>query len=343
MSVLVGDAKALARRWVEAEVAAMPGFVGAYLAGSVLDLPDDSPLPETSDLDVNVVVEEGIEPRERVKLLYGGVLLEVSHHSAGLYRSPEAVLADYHLAGGFRVSSVILDPTGRLSEIQAAVSRHFADPRWVRRRCEHARAHVLRQLATPNPSWPREQQAIGFLFPTGVTTHVLLVAGLRNPTVRRRYAEVRRLLEDYGRLDFQEVLLGLLGCAAMTRQRVEHHLATLADAFDAACAWARTPFGFSADISRLSRHIAIDGSRDLIEQGLHREAVFWIAVTHSRCQVVLAADAPPEVVERHAPAYAGLLADLGIDSSAAIERRAEAVRSAMPRVWSVAEEIMAGR
>ena len=62
MSVRVGDAKSIARRWVEDEAAGSPGFVGAYLAGSVLDLPDDAPLPETSDLDVNVVVAEGAGP-----------------------------------------------------------------------------------------------------------------------------------------------------------------------------------------------------------------------------------------------------------------------------------------
>ena len=132
--------------------------------------------------------------------------------------------------------------------------------------------------------------------------------------MRRRYAEARRLLDDCGRLDFHEELLGLLGCASMSRERVERHLATMAEAFDAAVACARTQFVFSADITGLSRHIALDGSRDLIEQGLHREAVFWIAVTHSRCQIVLAADAPPAVADRHAPGYATLLADLGVES-----------------------------
>lgn len=345
MSVLVRDAKALARRWVEDEAASLPGFVGAYLAGSATWLSDDAPLPDTSDLDVNVVLAEGVGPRDRVKLLYGGTLLEASYIPVDLLRTPEAVLADYHLAGAFRTPSVILDPTGRISEIQAAVSERFADPQWVRKRCEHARAHVLRQLDAldsprPNPERAIPERAIGILFPTGVTTHVLLVAGLRNPTVRRRYAEARRLLDDYGHLGFHEELLDLLGCARMTRERVEQHLATLAEAFDAACGCARTPFPFSADLTKLSRPIAIDGSRELIEQGLHLEAVFWIAVTHSRCQAVLAADAP-DLAERHAPAYLEMLAELGIGTPDEVRRRAEEVRSALPRVWAVAEEIMA--
>ncbi|MBI3971586.1 MAG: hypothetical protein HY332_09890 [Chloroflexi bacterium] len=58
----------------------------------------------------------------------------------------------------------------------------------------------------------------------GVTTYVLLAAGLKNPTVRKRYVAARELLAEYGRLDFHEPFLALLGCAEMDRERVEHHL-----------------------------------------------------------------------------------------------------------------------
>jgi hypothetical protein len=78
----------------------------------------------------------------------------------------------------------------------------------------------------------------------------------------------------------------------MGRSRAEHHLGALAAAFDAAAAARRTPFVFAADISDLGRPIAIDGSRELIEGGSHREAVFWMVATYARCQKVLAHDRP---------------------------------------------------
>jgi hypothetical protein len=341
MTMLARDAKAVAGEWVRDTFAGRPGVIGAYFAGSVGWLPDDAPLPDTSDLDVSVVLSEGVPARERAKLLVGGVLLEVSYLPVDVLDSPSAVLGDYHLAGAFRAPSVILDPSGRLSELQAAVLDHFADASWVRRRCEHARDHALRQLAALDTSKPLPELSISWLFPTGVTTHVLLVAGLRNPTVRRRYAEVRRLLADYGRLPFHEDLLDLLGCAQMAREAVARHLAAMAAAFDAACAYSRTPFPFSADISGISRRIAVDGSRELVQQGLQREAMFWIAVTHSRCHVVLSADAPSQVIRGLAPAYRELLEDLGIGSAVEVRRRADVVRDSLSRVWEVAEEIMA--
>ena len=54
------------------------------------------------------------------------------------------------------------------------------------------------------------ERAQGWVFPTGIMTHVLLVAGLRNPTVRRRYETTRDLLAEHNRLDLHERLLNVL-------------------------------------------------------------------------------------------------------------------------------------
>jgi hypothetical protein len=337
----VRRARDAARRWAAEEGSRISGFHGAYFAGSVLDLPDDAVLPATSDLDVNLVVAASAVPEEREKLRYEGVLLEISYLPLARVQTAEQVLGDYHLAGGFRTPGIIADPSGHLATLQRVVAREFARRPWVRRRCEHARRRVLEGLAALDPSATMREQAHGLLFPTGQTAHILLVAGLRNPTVRRRYAAVRELLAAHRRLDVHEELLELLGSGGMTRARVEGHFGALTEAFDAAAALIRTPFPFASDIGALARPLAIDGSRELIEQGFHREAMFWIAVTASRCQDVFAADAPAEVQRRFAPAYHELLADLGIASPAAIQRQIAQIHRALPAIWRVAEAIMA--
>ncbi|MBV9279983.1 MAG: hypothetical protein JOZ41_07880 [Chloroflexi bacterium] len=337
----IQEARAAARGWVFAEVANIPDFCGAYFAGSTSGLPGDAPLPGTSDLDVNVVFSGPSRPSQVGKLVHRGVLLDVTHLSLEQLRTPDLVLGHYHLAGGFRTLGVIADPTGHLSALQAAVSRDFARRRWVRRRCEHARRRVLDGLDALDESGPFHDRVIGWLFPTGVTTHVLLVAGLRNPTVRRRYAAVRELLAERGRLGFHETLLDLLGCATLSRRRAEEHLAVLTEAFDVARGVIRSPFSFASEISEVARPLAVGGSRELIERGLHREAMFWIAVTFSRCQKVLAADAPEDLKRRFDPAYRRLLGDLGITSPADLRRRRDAVIAHLPRVWEEAEAILA--
>lgn len=261
--MLVGQARAVARQWVMEEAGAIPGFAGAFVHGSANWLADDAPLPATSDLDVMVVLENGEPPRKPGKFVHRGVLLDAAYLPGAQLGAVVEVLGQYHLAGSFHAASVIADPTGRLTDLQRAVARDYARRAWVRRRCEHARDKVRTGFALREAD-PDPNQVTAWLFPTGITTHVLLAAGLRNPTVRTRYLAVRELLAEYGEPDCYDDLLRLLGCAAMSQTRAERHLAALAEAFDAAARVIATPFFFAADISEVGRPVAIEGSRELI-------------------------------------------------------------------------------
>ena len=337
----VKQAKEAARQWVLEEGSKTPGFSGAYLHGSANWLTDDASIPATSDTDVMVVLT-GVEPPIKPgKFHYKGVLLEVSYISRDTLSSPESVLGRGHLAGGFRTRSVILDPSGQLTALQEVVSREYARRSWVRTRCERAADAARSAGRALHEAVPLHDQATMAVFAAGLTTFVLLAAGLKNPTVRKRYVAAREVLAEYGRLDFQEPLLELLGCAAMEREQVEHHLDGVTAAFDAASrVTIKTPYRFASDISNAARPISIDGSRELIERGLHREAVFWLAATYGRCRTIFAADAP-ELLPRFDPSYRELLADLDIDSFEDRRLRCGEVEAFLPRVWEVAEEIMA--
>jgi hypothetical protein len=339
--MILRDAKEIARQWVAGASQTTPGFLGAFFHGSSNWLADDTELPASSDLDVMIVLDDKDPPVKPGKFIHRDMMLEVSYLSADQIRSADAILGDYRLAGSFHTASVIADPSGRLTALQATVARDYAKRHWVRTRCEHARDNVLHYLRSVDSAVSLHQQATGWLFGAGVTTHVLLVAGLKNPTVRKRYLAARDLLEEYNRLDFHERLLELLGCAQWTRTQAEDHLAELAHVFDAAKTAIKSPFFFASDLTDLARPIAIDGSRELIEHGYHREAVFWLVATSLRCQAVFAADAPDEMRERYEPSCLRLLNDLGITSSADLRVRRDQVIDALPDVWDVAEAIMA--
>lgn len=346
-AVTVEQAREAARDWVLAEVARAPGFHGAFHHGSLGWLPDDAAVPAGSDVDVGVVWLDAHAsgpdgPLRRGRFAREGVVLDVSHLPRSQLASPDDVLGDHHLAGSFRAPSVIADPSGELTRLQAAVAAHFAEPAWVRARCACAEAKGLRHLAALRDSQPLHDQVMVWLFGGSIlATHVLLTAGLQNPTVRRRYAALRELLAAHHRLDFYETLLDALGCEKMSPERVRHHLAGLTAAFDAAKDAIASPFMWEADLTDLARPIAVDGSRALIDRGLHREAVFWIAATYARCMAVFAADAPLATQERFGAGFGGLLADLGVETFDDRRRRAEQVRGLLPRVREVAEALMA--
>jgi hypothetical protein len=316
------------------------GFRGAYFSGSTIGLPDNAVFLATSDIDIVIVTAQAEPPIKLGKFVYRGTLMEVTYLSWYLFVSVEEVLTSYHLAGSFRVDTIISDPSGHLHKLQTQVSRHFSERAWVRRRCENAQQRIENGLRAIDYSAPLHDQVMSWLFPTGVTTHVLLVAALRNPTVRLRYLAAQDVLTEYGHVDLYPELLNLLGCAHLTSQRVEQHLAMLAQTFDATATVAKTPFFFSTDITATARPIAIDGSQQLIRAGYHREAVFWIVATFARCHKILAVDASTEMQRTLAPAFADILADLGITSTDALIRRAEETLKFLPTLWETTEAIL---
>ena len=159
--------------------------------------------------------------------------------------------------------------------------------------------------------------------------------------MRTRYVAVRDLLTHYGRQGFHETLLASLGSARLPRKRVVDHIEALVDVFDAASPAIRTPFPFASDVSKYSRAIAIDGSVELVERGYHREAIFWVGITHPRCRKILAPDAPEHLNRDFNDGYLKLLGDLGVPAFGEIQRRYKEIERVLPRVCEVAEQILA--
>lgn len=312
---------------------------GALLAGSVASMPDDLLLPASSDVDVTVVLEHP-PARKPGKFRYRGALLEVTYDSPARFVSAEDVLCDPHLAGGIKGMQILADPTGHLARLQRDVAEEYACRRWVRRRCRAATATAVERLQPPDESAPLHDRVTAWLFGTSLSALVPLLAGLRAPTVRRRYVEVRELLCEFGSPDFYEELLELLGCAAWSRGQAEGHLDAVAKAFDRAKGLPKGDFPFAADISDAARPVAIDGSRELMGKGLHREAVFWIVATYSRCQWIFHYNASKFDGDAYLQGYLSLLGDLGIGSCADLEERCSHALAFMPRVTEIADAVM---
>ncbi len=293
--------------------------------------------PATSDVDVVVLTDGPDAPPKPGKLSHQGALLEVSIRPWERLRDSNQVLANHHLAPSFHVDTVLSDPTGRLAALHKRVAAEFAEPGWIRARCVSARKLVVSRLADlETGAW--HERVTHWLFGAGAATHVLLVAGLRNPTVRLRYTAVRELMHDMGRPEVYEILLEHLGAALITPAQVTHHLNALSSAVDDAAAVAKTPFPFSADLTGTGRIAALDGSADLVAAGQHREAVFWIAATFARCRAVLTTDGDPHA---HAAEFDAFLTDLGVPGPDAVAARAQQTLDYLPRLDQVTEDLIA--
>ena len=333
------QARAVANAWVASDARLLPGYRGALWHGSILTMPDAAVLEPSSDLDIVVVVDDPAALPSPGKIVRGGVLLDVSLVGQEEIRNPDALLANHSLAPTFRSPEVLDDPSGGLAAVTAAVEASFATRGAVERRVASAVDRLERNLGSLRPERTFPDNVMAWLFGTGITTHVLLVAGLRNPTVRKRYLAARDLLDDTGMPEVYPELLDLLGCRDWSPGRATRHLQALAEAFDAAGRVVLTPVFFANDLSSAARPIAIGGSRELIEAGDHREAVFWIVATWCRCMIVFHNDAP-ELEERFAPGFRATVEDLGIASLSDLVARADDVVAFLPSLMSVAEAVM---
>jgi hypothetical protein len=338
MPVTATEALGIARDWVAANAADIRGFSGAYTVGSVNTMPPGAPLPPTSDLDVMVVVDIPDAPPKPGKMMVNGVLLEVTYLSMDDVADVQRVLGHYHLAPGVATARILADPSGRLETLRRETRRSFDDPEWIGRRVGMARDTVLERVGGIDSAAPLHVQAMSVLFAAGGVPHILLVAAGRNPTVRKRFEATRTLLEETGRGGDYGGLVALLGAKDITPATASRHLDALEGVFDATGSVIRSPVPFATDLMPQSRPLAIDGSREAIRSGYHREAMFWIAVTFTRCMTVLHADAPGLLPEME-PGYLAVLGDLGIAGPDDIAARGESIRAALPDVESLAREL----
>src|SRR3989344_563277 len=192
--ITVGHAREAAKDWVSVHAKHEPGFRGAYFIGSTATMPNEAELATDSDFDVAIIADNADPSRKPGKLSHRGALLEIAVFPWSWFESVDELSSSYHLAEGLRQNTIIEDPTSELRERQLQVTRSFREEVWVRRRYQNASNKVENFLSGIDPSAPWTDQILAWLFATGVTTHVLLVAALRNPTVRLRYLATREVL-----------------------------------------------------------------------------------------------------------------------------------------------------
>lgn len=113
--ITVRGAKRIAKDWVEAQAPIIPNFRAAFLNGSILWKNDDEPQPNTSDVDLKIVMdvddpewihEHGLIQRKRT---YRGIILETTFSPFEEFSKPnKSLLILYGLHNfPFQISSLI--------------------------------------------------------------------------------------------------------------------------------------------------------------------------------------------------------------------------------------------
>jgi hypothetical protein len=342
--ITVRDAMRIAKEWVEAEAPNIPNFQGAFLNGSILWKNDDEPQPETSDVDVKILVdlddpkllsEQGLKQKYKS---YKGILLDTTFSLFQEFSTPEQILANYHYGANFTFPNILSDPSGALSKIQKVVASKYEQRKWVTKRVEGARDYVLSGLDSL-----KSGSYVDRLLSLFVTSlHIALIpilADLRPPTIRKSGIVFLQIMKNIGRLDLHESLLNFYGSQSFDRADVERHLEDLTNTFDRSLEIVQSP-SLSDYINPLARSLVISASQEMINQGFHCEAMFWIFCMRAVCQDTILRDAPDEEQMYYSKKYDKLLAELGLRSEDDFQKRAEDGALLLDEVMQIAEHMV---
>ena len=338
--MLVREVKALAGEWVSENASQLPGFMGGFFRGYLTEAHDDTEFPISSDLDLTLVFEDALPENLLKEVHYDGVIIGGGFWPVTRLQPLERVLSDYRIGYSFRLPHVLPGASDKLCEMAAAVSRNFPKRHWVMKRTEDARANCLKYVNFVSEFDSEFDKVLVWLWAAGITTHIILAAALRNPTIRKRYLAAREVLSQYGHLDFYEFLLTLQGSHHFDSVTTQTHFHNAIEVFDVACEVCHKPFPYSSEIKMASRPKLINGTQELITKRFHRESVFWIVATYARCLRAFEHIGASSYLDRFRPGFEHILGDLGIKSLSDLGPRTEQVKASIPRAMAIAQLIM---
>ena len=331
----------LANEWVELYGKQVQGFCGAYLNGGINFLLPHAPFPPYCDVDLIVVLQQGGKSsQENLELAYKGLILECGFKGLAEYDSPASVLANPHLAPNLAVNSVLSDPTGLLTRTHQAVAQEYTRRQWVVARCNYEKKRALGHLAQWSEADSPFEVLTQLWWFANFLAGSIAVASLKPPTHRRALVLMQELLQAQGQLDQHEEMLSVLGFGHMSLETVEFYMQECAVAFDRAVAVKRTPFPWDVKLHAHIRPYAIEGSREMIDAGYHREAMFAIELFLVLSIIAIQNDAPEEDKPPFQALFGRFLGDLGVTTPADWRSRLERAKKLAEEIFRVADEIV---
>jgi len=165
-------------------------------------------------------------------------------------------------------------------------------------------------------------------------------AALKPLTFRKGGMLFTEMMAGRGREDLSELRFQVLGTDALKPRDVEDLYRRAVRAWERAVEVWRTPFYGDFDVQPASRAAMVDGARDLLDRGYHREAATWVSAFHYFAQAALRNDAPQEYEQTFRRGYGELMEALGVDSIPGLQRKALAAERLVDGLMEMARGIV---
>ncbi|WP_040845269.1 hypothetical protein [Thiorhodococcus drewsii] len=335
-----GEVIALAKHYVESQYLGTPGFRGAHLVGSIIHSDRDALFPTYCDVDIAIVLDR-VEYQEIEEIEQEGYVLECILSSSARYASADAILALPGMACNLEKNSILVDPDGYLNDIHRRVAAEFSGRRWVKIRtedgvrCARSALDAMRQAANPAEAVHTLGEFIMHC------SESITVAHLNPPTHRRTLANLRALLSTPEELALYEEILTAFGVERISEHEARRFLDQCLQAFDRAIEVKRSPVPFEWKLDPCIRDYLKRGTLEMIEEGAHRESLFWIALFFMISTLAIQQDGTPEERPVYGARLMHFLQALGLESPTAIGQRIEFCSELLEKVESYVDRFVA--
>lgn len=337
----VAEITALVQEWVLTQAGGIPDFMGAYLFGGITELPGDTLFPDYRDVDLIVVIRGKSRPQEEnLEVDLKGVMLEVGFMGMERHSSAEILASDPSIAPNFIHTQILADPEHFLGPLQAAVITLHPQRKSVIARCNMEKERLFNALESFRQAGSVEGAWISLWDLLNNVSGLLALADLRKPTHRRSLTLLKDILSAQGRLDLHEEALEIWGSAQMSRQRVQELLNETGSLFDRALQVKRSPSPFDFKLKPHLRPYFIAASQEIIDEGNHREATYWMMVGYIVASLALMKDALEQEKAAVAAAYQCLAEEVGIGSPAARLARYQMAQRYCGKITTLADRIL---
>ena len=338
----VREAKEIAADWVVREGSRMPGYSGAFFAGSINGRSAGETQPPGSDVDFFIVLDQ--EDTSSIfshKFFWKGVVLESACFPLPEFRNPEIAVADYRVACHLAVPSIIADPSGILEKAHRFVVREYPRRIWIRKRCDSAIGTWIEGFLDHSYDMPQPLNLwLRWMF-FGVTGgQSIALADLRDPTVKKSLVVSDEVLARYGESRVQELLLDVSGCRDMSAQDVRSYFDEYLSILNIAIECHKSPFPGENFVCPAGREVIIAGVREMIESGHHREVMAYLNQLALYALIVIGQDAPEAVKREGLDAARRFLRYFGISSEEEHLAHIERVRGALGELKATVERII---
>lgn len=335
----VGEVIAIVREWVELHASKLPDFAGAYLWGGITAMAADVPFHLYRDVDVVVVLTQGA-PDDEAEEFYRGLSLEIIPKNLEEHHDVEAVLGNPSAGPNMAATQILADPTGLLEPMRVAVAADYKRRRWIEARCAVEKEWAEKALISMSQAATAQDRMNAVRDILSAFSGLLAVAQLKRPTTRRTLALLRELLEAQGRPDLNEAALTVMGSAHMSRTDVEALLDQTMTDFDRAVEVIKTPIPYGFAIRDHLRPYYVEGTREMIDEGSHREAMFWVAI-HDVVYLALHHDAPDDEKPIFAAHFQAMCTALGYTSDEVWAERVETATHLAAEIYGIADGLVA--